>query len=295
MIRVHVLGRSGQLAQELARAAWPADWQVAFAGRDAIDLGEPERAAAAAMERGPDLVINAAAYTAVDKAGNEPELATRINALAPAAIAAACDKRGIPFVTVSTDYVFDGNKSGPYTEEDPVNPVSAYGRSKAEAERLVRAANPRHLILRTSWVFSAAGSNFVRTMLRLARERDVVSVVADQRGKPTAARDLAAAIVSASEALLRKPEIAGTYHVANAQPTTWHDFAAAIFEDMHNRNQRIPQLRAITTADYPTAARRPANSELATGKFERTFAIALRPWRAALPEVLDELLGPSAA
>lgn len=291
-MKVLVLGRTGQLARELARADWPAEWQPEFSGRDEIDLSLPESAAGAVADRGPGLVINAAAYTAVDKAESEPDLAHRINALAPGAVAVACAGSNIPFVTVSTDYVFDGSKNGAYSEDDPTAPTSAYGSSKAQGERLVREASGLHLILRTSWVFSATGTNFVRTMLRLAGEREILGIVADQRGRPTAASDLAAAIVIASEALLRDPAFSGTYHVANAGTTTWYDFASAIFEKAQARGARMPSLHAISTSEYPTPARRPRNSELATDKFERAFGHTFRHWRAPLAEVLDELLAP---
>lgn len=289
-----VLGRTGQLACELQRKSWPADWVVEFASRGEIDLAEPDRAAGAVAERAPGIVINAAAYTAVDKAESEPGLAATVNALTPAAVAAVCNRLRIPFVTISTDYVFDGSKQGPYTEDDAVCPASAYGRSKAEGERLVRAAHDNHLILRTSWVFSAFGSNFVRTMLRLGGERTALSVVADQKGRPTSASDLASAVIAASTALVGDRGLAGTYHVANAEPTTWYGFASAIFEGAKARGARTPELlKPISTAEYPTAARRPANSELDTQKFEATFGASLRGWRPALADVLDELLSPT--
>jgi dTDP-4-dehydrorhamnose reductase len=267
---------------------------VEFAPRDEIDLAEPDLAAEEVAARTPDIVINAAAYTAVDKAESEPELATRVNALGPAAIAAVCHRLKISFVTLSTDYVFDGSKQGPYSEEDAVCPASAYGRSKAEGERLIRAVHDNHLILRTSWVFSRFGSNFVRTMLRLGGERSVLSVVSDQRGRPTAASDLASAVIGASKAIVDDRGVAGTYHVANAEATTWYGFASAIFEGAKARGARTPELlKPIRTAEYPTAAMRPANSELDTRKFEATFGISLGGWRAALADVLDELLSPA--
>lgn len=291
---VLVLGRTGQLARELARADWPAGWMPRFAGRSEIDLAEPEQAAYSVAAFEPDLVINAAGYTAVDKAESEPELAMCINAAAPGAIAAACTRHDIPFVTISTDHVFDGRKQGSYTEEDDVYPINAYGRSKAEGEWRVRDAQDWHLILRTSWVFSSFGSNFVRTMLRLARERESVSVVADQRGRPTAAGDLARAVIRASEAIVDNRELSGTYHVANAGAVSWHDFAVAIFEAAKRHGAPIARVQAITSADFPTPACRPANSELCTVKFERTFGMILRLWKEALTEVAAELLPATA-
>ena len=286
---VLVLGRSGQLARELAHADWPSAWRPQFAAHSDIDLSRPELAACLVTAANPDLVINAAAYTAVDKAEGESELAMCINCTAPAAIAAACARRDIPFVTISTDYVFDGRKVGAYTEEDAVCPINVYGLSKMEGERLVRASHDWHLILRTSWVFSASGSNFVRAMLRLARERQSVSVVADQRGRPTAAADLARAVIHGSGVVLKNRRLSGTYHVANCDAVSWHDFAVAIFEAAARYGISAPEVRAIQTAEYPTPARRPANSELSTAKFERAFGMTLRPWKEALTVVIAEL------
>lgn len=294
-MKILVVGKTGQLAQELARAEWPEGWSASFAGRDEVDLSEPGKAAAVMRDGKASLVINAAAYTAVDKAESEPDLAMRINAEGPAALGAACAELHVPFVTVSTDYVFDGTKQTAYTEQDAMDPLGAYGRSKAEGERRVREAHGWHLIVRTSWVFSPFGSNFVKTMLRLARERDSIGVVRDQRGRPTAAGDLAKAIVQASQTLLERPEVAGTYHVANAGPVSWFEFAQAVFEEAGELGARTPKLRPIGAAEFPTAASRPANSELATTKFESVFGFSLRHWREPLREVLDELLPASAA
>jgi dTDP-4-dehydrorhamnose reductase len=195
-------------------------------------------------------------------------------------------------VTISTDYVFDGETTAPYVEGDPVRPINVYGRSKAEGEVAVRAAGAPYLILRTSWVFSAHGSNFVRTMLRLA-DRKNINVVADQRGRPTAAGDLADAIIVAGELLLRDRSYSGTYHVANTGETTWYDFAAAIFAVAEGRGRAVPQIRPITTEQYPTPARRPANSVLSTDALEHRFGVILRPWRQALDEVLEEAMAES--
>jgi len=289
LVEVLVLGKTGQLAKALARFH-PAGWRLDFADRQQIDLVSPELAALTVMERKPALVINAAAYTAVDKAEVESELAMRINAQAPGRIAQACAELDVPFVTMSTDYVFDGMKDDAYIEEDEVCPVSAYGLSKADGERQVRAVHNWHLILRTSWVFSAFGHNFVRTMLRLSEQVGDVNVVVDQRGRPTAANDLAAAVIAASGTLLRDRAVAGTYHVANAGATSWYAFATAIFDRTKEHGLTVPTVHPIDSSEYPTPARRPANSELATGKFERTFGLELRHWRQPLAEVLDELL-----
>jgi dTDP-4-dehydrorhamnose reductase len=290
-VSVLVIGKTGQLAQELARSSWPAGWSVSYADRQAIDLTRPEDCAQAVETAAPDIVVNAAAYTAVDKAESDRATAQAVNALGPAAIARACARLGIPFITVSTDYVFAGDKHGGYLEDDPTAPTGVYGATKEEGERLVRAANSRHVILRTSWVFSAVGTNFVRTMLRLGAERTEMRVVADQKGKPTAAADLAKAVIAAAETVLRGNGPYGTFHVSNADPTTWHQFALAIFDGARKRGARVPEkVAAITTAEYPTPARRPANSELTCDKFEREFAHRFRPWREALDDVLDELI-----
>lgn len=294
-MKVLVIGKTGQLAQELARAEWPEGWSPQFFGRNEIDLAEPANAAKAVRERKPGLVMTAAGYTSVDKAESEPDLAMRINGEASGAVALACAQLRIPFVTVSTDYVFDGSKEGPYKEEDEMHPLCAYGRSKAEGERCVREVTELYLILRTSWVFSPFGGNFVKTMLRLACERDFIGVVNDQRGRPTAAADLARAIVTASRGLLERPELAGTYHLANAGAVSWYEFAQMIFEEARNRGARTAAIRPIGTAEHPSPARRPTNSELATSKFESIFDIHLRHWREPLRDVLDELLPASAA
>jgi dTDP-4-dehydrorhamnose reductase len=228
--RVLVIGREGQLARELARATWPNGWSVTCTGRPGIDLRLPDQAAAAVAAAVPDIVVNAAAYTNVDRAESEPDLALLINAAGPAAVARACAKIGAPFLTLSTDYVFDGRKPEPYSEADAVQPVSAYGRSKAEGEALVRGALPEHVILRTSWLFSPFGTNFVRTMMRLAGERPVVRVVTDQRGCPTSAGDLARVVVALCEAIKSGKGRFGTFHAANEGATTWYDVARAIFE-----------------------------------------------------------------
>jgi dTDP-4-dehydrorhamnose reductase len=289
--RVLVIGRNGQLARELARAQWPAGWTVSFASAPDCDLRLPEQAAAAVHAAKPDIVVNAAAYTKVDQAESEADLARAINASGPAAVAAACAKLGALFVTVSTDYVFNGAKRSAYVEDDPVDPIGVYGRTKAEGEALIRAATARHVILRTSWVFSPFGTNFVRTMMRYGAERPILKIVADQHGRPTYAGDLARAIVEICTRLQAGKGAYGTFHAANEGPTTWHAFAVAIFQGLAARGERVPQqVAAITTAEYPTRAARPANSVLDCTRLANTFGIALRPWRDALDECLSELV-----
>lgn len=286
-----MFGKNGQLATGLQQQAWPAGWQMQFLGRGDSDLERLDDIAAVINRIRPELVINAAAYTAVDKAESDLDAAHRINALAPAAMAAATAALDIPLITISTDYVFDGSKTQAYRETDPVAPLGVYGTTKEEGERLVRAANHRHLILRTSWVYSAWGNNFVRTMLRLGAQKPVLRVVADQQGRPTAAADLAKIVALLSASLLAGKDDFGTFHVANEGATNWHSFAEAVFAGAKARGASVPErVEPIATSDYPTAARRPANSVLATQKLEDVFGIRSRPWPDALNEVLDALL-----
>ncbi|HYI31745.1 MAG TPA: dTDP-4-dehydrorhamnose reductase [Bradyrhizobium sp.] len=291
MTRVLVIGREGQLARELARARWPAGWSVTCAGRPELDLRFPDKAAAFVTAAAPDIVVNAAAYTNVEQAESEYDVALAINATGPAAVAAACASIGAPFLTVSTDYVFDGKKQGAYVEDDPIAPIGAYGRSKAEGEPFIRNALPDHLILRTSWVFSPFGNNFVKTMMRLGGERPVLRIVADQHGCPTHAGDLARAIVMICEAAQSGKGRFGTYHVANAGLTTWHEMATAIFDAVAARGGKVPdQVVPITTAEFPTKAARPANSVLDCSRLASTFGVTLRPWRDAVDDCVGELM-----
>ncbi len=290
MTRVLVIGRTGQLARELARAPLPAGWSLEFAGRERVDLADFAQVAAVVAEVAPDAVINAAAYTAVDRAESEPALAFAVNGAGVGALARACERVGAPLVHVSTDYAFDGLKDAPYLESDRIGPQSTYGASKADGEARVRAAGPHHLIVRTSWVFSPFGSNFVKTMLRLGAERVEIRVVADQHGAPTSAADLARALIAMLEAVRAGRGKFGTYHCANAGETTWHGFAESIFDEARARGMPAPKrLIPITTAEYPTPAHRPANSRLDCGALARAFSLRMRPWREALGDCLDDL------
>ena len=290
-MRVLVFGSTGQVARALAHAKWPKETSFIALGRDAADFSRPETLGGVVREHAPDAVVIAAGYTQVDKAESEEALATTVNAVAPGEIARAASALAIPVVHISSDYVFDGEKDGFYVESDPVGPIGTYGRTKLAGEIAVREANPKHLILRTSWVYDAAGTNFLRSMLRLAESRDEVRIVADQRGCPTAAGDIAGAIAHALPLILLDGGKFGTYHAAGAQWTTWHSFAEAIFEGLAARGLRRPRNTPIATADYPTPARRPKNSRLACEAFARDFGIKLRGFRSALPEILDEILG----
>ncbi len=288
-----VLGRNGQVARELDRLGAPEGFQLVFAGRENFDLSAGADPAALLETHAPVAVINAAAYTAVDKAESESDAAFRLNRDVPAAIARACAERGVPFVHFSTDYVFDGRKSAPYLENDPIGPTGVYGRSKAEGEAAVTAAGGRHAILRTSWVYSAFGANFVKTMLRLSETRDELDVVADQTGRPTWARDCAEGALRSVKALLDgAPGFGGVYHLSGAGDATWADFAEAIFAEFAARGGRRPKVNRITTADYPTPAARPANSRLDCSKLEAALGWKMRPWREGLAACMDELTAP---
>jgi dTDP-4-dehydrorhamnose reductase len=247
------------------------------------------QAAEVVRARRPDLVLIAAAYTAVDRAESEEETARLVNADAPGAIARACAETGAGLLHVSTDYVFDGAKPEPYVEEDPIAPASAYGRTKAEGEAAIRASGARAAIVRTSWVYSPFGANFVKTMLRLAESREEVGVVADQLGRPTAAADLAAALLELGLRMTRRDIAAeGLFHYAGAGDATWADFAEAVFAASAGRGGKQPRVRRIPTAEFPTPARRPANSRLDTAKIEG-LGVRPRPWREALEICLDRL------
>jgi len=294
-MKLLVLGAGGQVGRELCRLDWPAGYRLAAFDRDRVDITERQPVFAAVARERPDIVVNAAAYTAVDRAESEPEQAWAGNCTGPANLAAACSEAGIPLVHISTDYVFDGGKAGPYREDDPVSPLGVYGASKEAGDRAVREAQGRHVILRTAWVYSAHGHNFVKTMLRLAVDRPVLRVVADQQGSPTGAADIAAAIATVVQRIADGNTSWGTYHFTGAGAVTWHGFAEAIFElaAQWNANWRgaPPRVDAITTADYPTPARRPANSVLDCTRIGEAFGIVPRPWRAALAEVIAELYG----
>jgi dTDP-4-dehydrorhamnose reductase len=276
-----VFGRTGQVACELARLA-P---QARFLDRTEADLADPAACAAVIRQSGCAAVLNAAAHTAVDRAEAEPELAHRINAEAPAAMARACADLGLPFLSISSDYVFDGAGEHPWVESDPTGPLGAYGASKLAGEQGIAAAGGQWAVLRTSWVFSAHGANFVRTMLRLGREREELRVVADQRGGPTPAEAIARACLAMLDAMRADPARGGIYHFAGAPDSSWADFARAIMAGA-GLGCRIVD---ISTSDYPTPARRPANSRLDCAAILRDFGIARPDWQAGLAMTLQEL------
>lgn len=281
-MKLLVVGARGQIARALAKRKG-----VIAVGRPTLDLEQPETFSPALDAYHADAVAIVGAYTAVDRAESEPDVAMRINAEGPAALAAACGARGTPVLYVSSDYVFDGRKAAPYVESDPINPQTVYGRSKAEGERRVLAAQPQSAIVRTSWVFDAQGQNFVRTMLRLAKSRPRVGVVTDQHGAPSYAPHVADALDGLARQLAQGGG-AGVWHVSGGGECTWAEFAEAIFDGSAARGGPRAEVDRITTAEFPTAAKRPANSRLDGAKLAR-LGISLPHWRDGLDACLDEI------
>jgi dTDP-4-dehydrorhamnose reductase len=279
-VSILVFGKTGQLARELALQG-----EVTCLGREQADLSDPAACAALIAQMRPQAVINAAAYTAVDRAEEDEALACVVNGDTPGALARACAALDIPFVHVSTDYVFDGSGETPWRESDPVAPLNAYGRSKLLGEEAVRAAGGRFAILRTSWVVSAHGNNFVKTMLRLGAERDHLTIVADQIGAPTPARDIARTCLEVARQLAEDAGKAGTYHYAGAPETSWAGFAREIF----TRADLTCDVEDIPTTAYPTPAPRPLNSRLDCALLETVFGIARPDWRQGLDAILKDL------
>ena len=284
-----VFGRSGQVARELAELGEQTGRAMVLAGRETLDLADHGAIEGLVAQVRPSAVINAAAYTAVDRAESDADAAYALNRHAPAAMALTCAARGLPFVHFSTDYVFDGALDRPYVETDPTGPTGVYGASKLAGEQAVTAAGGAAVTLRTSWVYSVHGANFVKTMLRLAADREELGVVGDQHGRPTWARDCAQAALIAVDALGGDPGLAGVYHLSGAGDATWAELASAVFEQSAARNGPTARVRAITTADYPTPARRPANSRLDCGKIESALPWRCRPWRDSVAACMSEM------
>ncbi|TKR30973.1 dTDP-4-dehydrorhamnose reductase [Luteimonas gilva] len=298
-MKILLLGGNGQVGTELRRSLAPLG-ELAVATRtgelgdkacERADFDAPESLGALVARIAPDIVVNAAAYTAVDRAEDDAQAAFRANAEAPRAIAAACAARGVSLVHYSTDYVFDGGASEPYREDAPTAPLGVYGASKLEGERAVAESGARHFIFRTAWVYAAHGKNFLLTMLRLAKERDELRVVADQVGSPTSAW----LIAYATAAALHSQRASGVWHLTASGQTSWHGFAEAIVREAHARGllARMPKVTPIATADYPTRAARPAYSVLGNSAFQRDFGIELPNWHEGLVQVLDEMAGPA--
>jgi dTDP-4-dehydrorhamnose reductase len=281
-------GASGQVGWELQRTLATLGRVVAPSHAE-FDLARPDTLADALRAIKPDLIVNPAAYTAVDQAETEQELAYAINAEAPLALAREAARRGITLVHYSTDYVFDGTQFGAYAEYDALRPLGVYGASKQAGEELVQASGADHLIFRTSWVYGLRGKNFLLTMQRLARERDKLAVVADQFGAPTWARSIAEATaqvlalwLSPGATAADRQRLSGIYHMSCGGRVSWHGFAEAILQDMQNRGEKIPALKAISTTEYPTPAQRPANSVLSNEKLQQTFGVRMPDWQHAL-------------
>jgi dTDP-4-dehydrorhamnose reductase len=290
-----VFGHSGQVATALRQAALPAGWSVRTVGRTEANISDAKAVENIVASSGADLVINAAAYTAVDRAESEPELAFAVNRDGAAYVAKSCARAGLPLIHISTDYVFDGKAAGrAYRESDPVNPLSAYGVSKAAGENAVRAIAPRHAIVRTSWIYGPHGHNFVRTMLRMGEARPELGIVDDQYGSPTAATDLADALIAMARRILAAPaeresELFGTFHFCGTGWTTWYGLAHEIFALARVHGGGMPGLRPIATLDYPTPAVRPANSVLNCQHLADVYGITAPDWRKSLRDCVAKL------
>jgi len=293
-MRIFAIGGEGQVARSLREAAARNDSIIfSFGVRPDVDLLRPSSIAKALADFRPDVVVNPAAYTAVDKAESEPDQAFALNRDGARAVAAAAAAQGAPVIHLSTDYVFDGKKKGAYLESDTVGPQGVYGRSKLEGELAVAAANPKHIVLRTSWVYAPFGNNFVRTIIRLAAERDRLRVVDDQSGCPTYAPDIANAIIAIARKVSGSgwhSKYAGVTHLAGPDVRTWCAFAREIIEGAAERGGRLIPVDPISTSDYPTPATRPPNSCLSTARLESIFGVRLRPLRSSLTDCLDLLL-----
>ena len=298
-MKILLLGKNGQVGWELQRALAPLGEVIAcdFDSPAPLraDFSQPDSLPALIRAARPDVIVNSAAHTAVDKAESEPELARAINATAPGVIAREAAALGVPLLHYSTDYVFDGSGSMPRDEDAATGPLSVYGRTKLEGEELIRASGCQHLILRTSWVYAARGGNFARTMLRLAAERDALNVISDQIGAPTGADLLADVSAHALRRLLAEPALSGTYHCVAGGETHWFDYARLVIEWARARGHAIKvapdAIRAIATSAYLTPAQRPLNSRLATHKLQRAFGLTLPPWQAGVERMLAEVLG----
>lgn len=297
-MKILLLGKNGQVGWELQRALAPLGEVVALDRRTipAADLSDPESLAAIVRDVRPDAIVNAAAHTAVDKAESEAALARAVNTTAPAVLAREAAALGAWLVHYSTDYVFDGSGTAPWTESAPVAPLSVYGQTKADGEAAIRLSGCRHLVFRTSWVYAARGGNFAKTMLRLARERDRLTVVADQFGAPTGADLIADVTAHALRTAVSRPEVSGTYHLVAAGETSWHGYARHVIEHARAAGQdlRVPAdaIEPVPTSAFPTPARRPANSRLDTTRLRNTFGLTLPSWQSGVDRLLAEVLPP---
>ena len=292
-MRIAVTGTKGQVARSLVESRPASGVDIVAVGKPVLDLADPRTIAPAIAAARPDVVVSAAAFADSESAEAEPDLARAVNADGTAALAICARNLGIPIIHLSTDYVFDGAKPTPYRESDPVAPLSVLGRTKAAGELAVAAAQPAHVILRISWIYSPFGRNFVKTMLRLAGERDEIRVVADQFGNPTAAADVAAGILAVARNLLERPDRAeryGLFHMASTATATWAEFAEAIFTLSAERGGPTARVIPITSAEYVSRVRRPANSRLDCSKIAAVHGVALPPWQSSLRSCLGRLL-----
>ena len=297
-MKILLFGKNGQVGWELQRSLAPLGELIALDHDGAPglsgDFAHPESLAATVRAVAPDLIVNAAAHTAVDKAESEPDFARALNALAPGVLAREAAALGALLVHYSTDYVFDGSGSAPWVEDAPTGPLSVYGATKREGEELIRQSGCRHLIFRTSWVYAARGGNFAKTMLKLAAERDKLTIIDDQHGAPTGAELLADVTAHAARMTLANPDLAGTYHLAAGGETTWHGYARHVIEFARAKGQPIKvapdAIRPVPTSAFPTPARRPANSRLDTRKLQQAFGLVLPAWQSGVERMLNEIV-----
>ncbi|OQY14561.1 MAG: dTDP-4-dehydrorhamnose reductase [Desulfobacteraceae bacterium 4572_187] len=291
-MKLLIIGSKGQLGSELVIECKKNDFSFLALDLPEFNITDPSCVEKTLADFKPSIVINASAYTNVDKAETVQEIAFAVNSDGPANLAVSCDKSRIPIIHVSTDYVFDGSKGQPYTESDPVSPLGVYGKSKEEGERKLRSILKQHIILRTSWLYGTFGNNFVKTMLRLGNEKEIIKVVSDQYGCPTCAADLAVAVMHISKQIRQNLKIAwGTYHYCGLGITTWHKFAKAIFEIASQyKNYKVSRVEAITTAQYPTKTKRPAFSALNCSLIKKHFGINTKPWQESLEKTIERIL-----
>ena len=298
-MKILLLGKGGQVGWELQRSLAPLGEVIALdfdsPGPLRADFSDPESLAATVRAVAPQIIVNAAAHTAVDKAESEPEFARKLNATSPAVLAREAARLGAWLLHYSTDYVFDGSGSAPWVEGSPTGPLSVYGATKLEGEDAIRASGCRHIILRTSWVYAARGGNFAKTMLKLAKERDRLTVIDDQIGAPTGADLLADLSAHCLRTASQRPEVAGTYHAVAAGETSWHGYARHVIEFARAAGQPVKvapdAIEPVPTSAFPTPARRPGNSRMNTQKLQQTFGLALPTWQAGVERMLTEVLG----
>ena len=290
-MKILITGAQGQVGKELVTAANEQGFTVIAAGRNELDITQTKNVKSYIESQQPNIVINAAAYTAVDKAEAEQEIAYAINRDGAANLATVCKEQNIPLLHISTDYVFDGTKKEAYSESDETSPLGVYGISKWQGEEAIRQHCPQHIILRVAWVFGAQGNNFVKTMLRLAKDRDELNVVADQYGGPSPAKNIAETLITLAKQYKKENTLEwGTYHYCGVDKTNWCDFAKEIFKQAKEKGliNKEMQVNAITTAEYPTPAKRPANSMLDCSKIKKTFGIEMPSWKEALKQVVGQ-------